>query len=92
MPRSKNFDANEHLAQALSALDVQIQELQATRTQLAALIGGGKTTTKAATKATAKAAGKSKGTRTMSDEARQKISVAQKQRWADAKNAAKKKK
>lgn len=88
MPRSKSFDANEHLTQALSALDAQIQELQAKRTQLAAIMGGGKSTTKAVTKA----AGKSKGTRTMSEEARQKISVAQKQRWENAKNGAKKKK
>ena len=84
MPRSKSFDANQHLSQALAAIDAQINELQTKRTQLAAIMGGGKATTKAATKA----AGGGKGQRTMSDEAKQKISAAQKKRWEDAKNAA----
>ena len=35
MPRSKNFDANEHLAKALAAIDAQIETLQAKRNQLA---------------------------------------------------------
>ena len=92
MPRSKSFDANEHLTQALSVMDAQIHELQAKRAQLAAIIGGGKTTTKATTKPATKAVGATKGQRTMSDEAKQKISAAQKKRWADAKTAGKKKK
>ena len=84
MPRSKSFDPNQHIAKALSALDSQIATLQAKRSQLAAIIGSGK--------ATAKAAPATKSTRAMSPEAKQKISEAQKKRWADAKNAAKKKK
>jgi hypothetical protein len=75
MPRSKNFDANEHLANALAAIDAQISTLQTKRNQLASIIGGG---SKAAPKA-AKTSGKPK--RTMSPEARKKISDAQKKRW-----------
>ncbi len=88
MPRVTNFDPNEHINKALVAMDAQIAQLQATRDQLAAVLGGGKKT-----KATGAAnAGKKKGP--MSDEARQKISVAQQKRWAEAKakGTAKKKK
>lgn len=85
MPRSKSFDPNQHLAKALSALDAQITALQAKRAQLAAIIGGGKV-------AAVKTASAAKSTRAMSPEAKAKISEAQKKRWADAKNAAKKKK
>ncbi len=75
MPRSKNFDANEHLAKALAAIDAQIGTLQAKRNQLASIIGG-------AGKA-AKTSDKVK--REMSPEARKKISDAQKKRWIAAK-------
>ena len=78
MPRSKNFDANEHLAKALAAIDAQIGTLQAKRNQLASIIGGGKVAGKAA-----KTSDKVK--REMSPEARKKISDAQKKRWVAAK-------
>ncbi len=74
MPRSKNFDANQHLAKALAAIDEQIASLQSQRNQLATIIGGGKTSGKA-TKAS------EKPKREMSAESRQKISDAQKKRW-----------
>ncbi len=77
MPRSKNFDANQHLAKALAAIDAQLATLQAKRTQLASIIGGGKTTK------AAKASDKPK--REMSPEARKKISDAQKKRWGTEK-------
>lgn len=88
MPRVTDFDPNEHINKALSAIDAQIAQLQAKRDQLAAVIGGGKKN---------KAAGTTKPAKTkrpMSDEARQKISEAQQRRWADAKatGTAKKKK
>lgn len=81
MPRSKSFDANQHLTKALSALDAQINALQAKRAQLVAIIGGGKTTAKA----TAKAATAGAAKRPMSEEAKKKISEAQRKRWAAAK-------
>ena len=88
MPRATDFDPNEHINKAMTAMDAQIAQLQAKRDQLAAVIGGVKKT-KAASAAKA---GKKK--RPMSDEARQKISEAQQKRWAEAKakGTAKKKK
>jgi glycerate-2-kinase len=85
MPRGTNFDPNEHINNALAALDAQIVELQAKRGQLAAVLGGGKK---------AKAASPAKVKRPMSDEAKQKIREAQQKRWAEtkAKGATKKKK
>ncbi len=89
MPRGTDFDPNEHINKALSAIDAQIAQLQGKRDQLAAVMGGGKKTKAAAAPAKA---GKTK--RPMSDEARQKISEAQQRRWAEAKEkgTAKKKK
>jgi hypothetical protein len=81
MPRSEGFDPNQHLTKALSALDAQIAALQAKRTQLVSIMGGGK----GVTKATAKTSGASTAKRPMSEEAKQKISEAQKKRWATAK-------
>jgi hypothetical protein len=81
MPRSTGFDPNQHLTNALSALDAQIASLQNKRAQLAAIIGGGK----ASAKTTAKAVGASKAKRPMSEEAKRKISEAQRKRWAAAK-------
>ncbi len=78
MPRSKNFDANQHLAKALAAIDAQIASLQAKRNQLATIIGGGKPSGKAA-----KSSDKPK--REMSEESKQKIRDAQKKRWAATK-------
>lgn len=88
MPRSKDFDPNEHINRALSAIDAQIAQLQSKRDQLAAVIGGGKKT---------KVAGAAKAVKTkrpMSEEAKQKIREAQQRRWAEAraKGAPKKKK
>lgn len=81
MPRSTEFDPNQHLTNALSALDAQIASLQNKRAQLAAIIGGAKTSVKV----TAKPAKASKAKRPMSEEAKRKISEAQKKRWATQK-------
>lgn len=88
MPRSKDFDPNEHINKALSAIDAQIAQLQSKRDQLAAVIGGSKKT---------KVAGAAKTVKTkrpMSEEAKQKIREAQQRRWAAerAKGSSKKKK
>lgn len=83
MPRSKSFDANQHLNKALAAIDAQIQTLQAKRNQLAAIIGSSKGATKTGPKAATKAGGGKK--REMTPEAKQKISAAQKKRWEAAK-------
>jgi hypothetical protein len=87
MPRSTNFDPNQHLNKALAAMDAQMAQLQAKRDQLAAVIGGSK-------KAKAAGATKAKAKRPMSEEAKQKIREAQQKRWAEAKakGGAKKKK
>lgn len=86
MPRVTDFDPNQHINKALSAIDAQIAQLQSKRDQLAAVIGGGKKTKAAGTPKV------SKTKRPMSDEARQKISEAQQRRWAEAKAGGKKKK
>ena len=85
MPRGKSFDPNQHINNALDAMDAQLAQLQAKRDQLAAVIGGGKMT---------KAAGTAKPKRAMSEESKQKIREAQQKRWAatKAKGGAKKKK
>lgn len=91
MPRSKDFDPNEHINKALSAIDAQIAELQSKRDQLAAVIGGGKKTKVTKVASAAKAV---KTKRPMSEEAKQKIREAQQRRWAEAraKGSSKKKK
>ncbi|MFN7927259.1 MAG: hypothetical protein U0Y68_04810 [Blastocatellia bacterium] len=83
MPRSKSFDANQHLTKALAAIDGQIQALQAKRAQLATIISGSKAPAKAAPQAAAKTVSKKK--RVMTEEAKQKISAAQKKRWENEK-------
>jgi hypothetical protein len=88
MPRGTDFDPNQHINKALSAIDAQIAQLQAKRDQLAAVIGNGKKPKAAgATKAV-------KAKRPMSEESKQKIREAQQRRWAEekAKGTAKKKK
>lgn len=86
MPRSKKSDTNDHLANALAGIDADIRALQTKRAQLVAIMGGESTpVAKPKAKATKKATGGGKKKRTMTDEAKQKISAAQKARWEAAK-------
>lgn len=87
MPRSKSIDTNEHLANALAGIDADIRALQTKRAQLVAIMGGesSKPAAKPKAKAAKKATGGGKKKRTMTDEAKQKISAAQKARWEAAK-------
>lgn len=86
MPKSKSEPIQENamdlLQRAITAFDVQIADLQAKRAQLITLTGQ----SKAVTVTTVAAAPKSRG---MSDEAKAKISIAAKKRWAKQKKAAK---
>lgn len=81
MPTTERQDPWELLNQAIALLDQQIAELQSRRAGLAALIG------QPTTPATTTAPTPSKQ-RTMSDEAKARISAAAKKRWAQKKKAA----
>jgi hypothetical protein len=82
MPTTEKDDLGELLRRALTALDAQIAELQAKRVQLAALADQHPTVPAVKTAAAAP-----EKQRTMSAEARAKISAAAKERWAKKKKA-----
>jgi hypothetical protein len=86
MPKAKSEPlaetAMELLQRAITAFDVEIADLQAKRAQLVALTGQAVIVAPVAQDASPK-------TRTMSAEARAKISAAAKKRWAKQKKAAK---
>jgi hypothetical protein len=86
MPKAKSKlpaeTAMDLLQRAIAAFDVEIADLQAKRAHLVALTGPSVTVAPVAQDASQK-------TRTMSAEARAKISAAAKKRWAQQKKAAK---
>jgi hypothetical protein len=86
MPKTKSEPlaetAMELLQRAIAAFDVEIADLQAKRAQLVALTGKAETSAPALPDVSPK-------TRTMSAEARAKISAAAKKRWAKQKKAVK---
>lgn len=81
MSTEKAFDANEHIKNAVAAIDAQIASLQSKRAQLLAIIG--EKPAKAA-KAAKPAAAKGRKKRQLSPAAIERIRAAQKKRWAEA--------
>lgn len=84
MSTEKTFDANEHIKNAVAAIDAQIAALQSKRAQLSAIIGD--KPAKPA-KAAKRAAAKGRKKRVLSPEAIERIRAAQKKRWAESKKS-----
>ena len=82
MSTEKAFDANEHIRNAVAAIDAQIAALQSKRAQLSAIIG--EKPAKPA-KPAKRAAAKGRKKRQLSPDAIERIRAAQKKRWSEAK-------